>query len=124
MHKRLKRLILASIVTGVLIVGFLVVDLALGRGWVGSRGHRLLDPVDLTTPWGFLGRVMIALLMLAVPTAHIAWLVTAAIWLARSTGSSQAGEMVSCPHCGGKVRANWKACPHCGERLGRVSNAE
>ena len=124
MHKRLRGLVFASTVTGILVVGLLALNLALGRGWIGLRGYRMWAPVDLSKPWDFLGRVTIALLMLAIPTAHVAWLITALIWLARSTGSPQAGGMSDCPHCGGKVRTGWKACPHCGEKLKDAGSEE
>ncbi|MDH4135629.1 MAG: zinc-ribbon domain-containing protein [Anaerolineae bacterium] len=74
-------------------------------------------------PWDFLANVTIALLMLAIPLSHVAWLVMAAIWLARSSEEepSPAGEALNCPHCGDEVRLGWKACPYCGERLEGVS---
>jgi len=119
MHGELKWLVFASIVIGVVIVGLLILTFVPGLGWGGTRPHRywMWSRTEFLTPWDFLGNVTIALLMLAIPLSHIAWLVMAAIWLARSAGPSQAGEALNCPHCRGEVQPGWKACPHCGEKL-------
>jgi hypothetical protein len=60
--------------------------------------------------------------MLAIPLGHIAWLVVASIWLARSAGLPPVEEALNGQRCSAKVRPDWKACPHCGEKLEAVSN--
>ncbi len=119
MRGELKWLVFASIVIGVVIVGLLILTFVPGLGWGGARPYRywMWSRTEFLTPWDFLGNVTIALLMLAIPLSHIAWLVMAAIWLARSAEPSPGGKALNCPHCGGEVQPGWKACPHCGEKL-------
>jgi uncharacterized paraquat-inducible protein A len=60
---------------------------------------------------------IIITLMLAIPLAHIAWLVVAAIWLARSAELPPVEEALNCPRCDAAVQSDWKVCPRCGEKL-------
>ena len=121
MREELKWLVFASIAIGVVIVGFLILTFTPGLGWTRPSGYWMWNKADFLNPWDFLANVTIALLMLAIPLSHIAWLVMAAIWLARSAGPPPAGEALNCPHCGDEVQLGWKACPYCGERLEGVS---
>ena len=124
MREGLKWLVFASIVIGVIIVGLLILTFVpgLGWGWTRPSGYWMWNRADFLNPWHFLANVTIALLMLAIPPSHIAWLVMAAIWLARSAEEpSPAGEALNCPHCEGELQPGWKACPHCGEKLEGVS---
>jgi len=119
MREEFKWLVFASIAIGVVIVGLLILTFVpgLGWGWTRPSGYWMWSRTDFLNPWDFLANVTIALLLLAIPLSHIAWLVMAAIWLARSAGPPPAGEAFNCPHCQGKVQPGWKACPHCGEKL-------
>lgn len=122
MREEFKWLVFASIAIGVVIVGLLILTFVpgLGWGWTRPSGYWMWSRTDFLNPWDFLANVTIALLLLAIPLSHIAWLVMAAIWLARSAGPPPAGEALNCPHCQGEVQPGWKACPHCGEKLGGV----
>jgi hypothetical protein len=119
MRKGFKWLVFASIAIGVIIVGLLILAFVPSLGWRRIRPHeyQMWSGTDLLNPWGLLARVTIALLLLAIPLSHIAWLVVATIWLARSE-PPRSREALNCPHCGGEVQPGWKACPHCGQKLG------
>jgi hypothetical protein len=123
MREGLKWLAFASIAIGVVIVGLLILVFVPGLGWARPSGYWMWSRTDFLNPWDFLANVTIALLMLAIPLSHIAWLVMAAIWLARSSEEepSPAGEALNCPHCGDEVQLGWKACPYCGQKLEGVS---
>jgi hypothetical protein len=123
MREGLKWLAFASIAIGVVIVGLLILVFVPGLGWARPSGYWMWSRTDFLNPWDFLANVTIALLMLAIPLSHVAWLVMAAIWLARSSEEepSPAGEALNCPHCGDEVQLGWKACPYCGEKLEDVS---
>jgi hypothetical protein len=118
MREELKWLAFASIAIGVVIVGLLILTFVPGLGWTRPSGYGMWNRTDFLNPWDFLANVTIALLMLAIPLSHIAWLVMAAIWLARSAEPSPGREALNCTHCGGEVQPGWKACPYCGEKLG------
>lgn len=122
MHRGFKWLLFVSIAIGMVIVVLLILAFVPGLGWRGIRPHEywMWSGTDLLNPWVLLARVTIALLLLAIPLSHIAWLVVATIWLARSAEPPRSGEALNCPHCGGEVQPGWKACPHCGEKLGDV----
>ena len=86
MRRGLKWLIFASAVVGVITVIFLLLifvpDLEAG---LKPQWPWMWDRTRFVNPWSFLATVTIALLMLAIPLSHIAWLVLAGIWLAHSS---------------------------------------
>jgi NADH:ubiquinone oxidoreductase subunit 6 (subunit J) len=93
MREEFKWLVFASIAIGVVIVGLLILTFVpgLGWGWTRPSGYWMWSRTDFLNPWDFLANVTITLLLLAIPLSHIAWLVMAAIWLARSAGPPPAG---------------------------------
>jgi hypothetical protein len=110
MHKGLRRLSVTSLIIGTMILGLLTVSIVLEPEW----GRWLQGDTNSTTSWIVIGRVTIALLMLVIPTAHIAWLIVGITWLNRL---AETGQAKACPHCRAKVQAGWKACPYCGGKL-------
>jgi hypothetical protein len=119
MRSGLRRLVVTSIIIALMIAGVLLLLFVPGlRGrWMEPHEYWMWDRARLANPWNLLASVMIALLMLAIPLAHIAWLVVAAIWLARSAELPPVEEALNCPRCDATVRSDWKVCPHCGEKL-------
>jgi hypothetical protein len=110
MRDKLKWLIVISAITVVVVVSLLV---WIGTARTGVTGNTGPIPLTRLTGWRILAQVTIALLLLVIPTSHIAWLILAAIWLARTSPPPRQ----KCPVCGEGIEPAWKACPHCGIRL-------
>jgi hypothetical protein len=133
MDQRSKWIVFALVVSGVVVVGCLILALlgtALGWGAFGSsvpqmRGDRMggMCPwcrgTGYQTPWVSVGGVVMVLLVVALPLGLITLLIAGGVWLARSVKSTPSpnDESLACPTCGKEVKPGWKACPNCGERL-------
>ena len=123
LHKKRKWLIYTLLATGLAVVGLLLFTLNRGPLATGlqpyepeGNGFCLWCGDNKPTSWGdMLGTGLIILLILIVPSGHIALLITAAV---RFNRPPQARVLYRpCPHCGQDIEPQWKACPHCGERL-------
>jgi hypothetical protein len=108
MRTGLKWLVVTSIIIALMVAGILILFSVPGlRGrWMQPHEYWMWDRARLAAPWNVLASVMIALLMLTIPLGHIAWLVVAVIWLARSAGLPPVEEALNCPplRCQGAVR--------------------
>ena len=124
MRRGLRKLVLISTTIVAFTAILLILALVFGPEGelVGPPPFWMWGRTRFENPWSLLGSVMIALLMLAIPLGHVAWLVLAAMWLARAPGPHQAEAPPHCPQCGATVQAGWKVCPHCGEPLTDVSD--
>jgi hypothetical protein len=119
MRRGLRKLVLTSTVIVAITAVLVILALLFGPGgeWVGPPTYWMWGRTRFENPWSLLASVAIALLMLAIPLGHIAWLIMAALWLSRSAGPPRARAPSSCPHCNTEVQPDWKACPYCGESL-------
>ena len=124
MRRGLRRLVHIS--TAIVAITAVLLILAFVFGpegeWVGPPLFWMWGRARFENPWILLGSVVIALLMLTIPLGHVAWLVLAAMWLARAPGQHQAKAPRRCPHCSVRVQAGWNVCPYCGETLAAASN--
>ena len=125
MHKKRKWLTYALLATGMAVVGLLFFTLNRGPLVTGFQTYdHETDGFCLwcgdnkpTNVWDMLGTGLIILLILIVPSGHIALLITAVIRLNRPPKARAPRPPLACPHCGQSVEPQWKACPHCGEKL-------
>ncbi|HOU15435.1 MAG TPA: hypothetical protein PKZ84_20195 [Anaerolineae bacterium] len=125
MHRKRKWLLYALLATGLAVVGLFFFTLNRGPLITGFKTYENEDknfclwcgdnrPTDLSD---MLGTGLITLLILIVPSAHIALLITAAVRFGRVSPSRTLRHL--CPHCKQGVEAHWKACPYCGEKLSK-----
>ncbi|NLE44117.1 MAG: zinc ribbon domain-containing protein [Chloroflexi bacterium] len=118
MSTRAKRLALILIGLGALSVLLLALVIVMDPINTSlSVLYRDLHEGGGTTFGEFLGAAVITLLILTIPSSHIALLVMAAIWLGRPRGSSESGPRSHCPECGRAVRPDWRVCPYCASDL-------
>lgn len=123
MHKKRKWLIYALLATGLAVVGLLFFTLNRGPLVTGFQAYESEEddfclwcgenkPTSLKDMFG---TALIILLILIVPSSHIALLITAAVRLNRPPQARAPRHL--CPHCGQGIEAQWKACPYCGEKV-------
>jgi hypothetical protein len=91
-RKGWKWLALAVIAVSLLTTGLLILLFVPRLGWVGLHEYRegycpCCGGTGVLNPWGFLATLAIVLLMLSVPLSHIAVLLLAVSWIARSDRS-------------------------------------
>ena len=93
-RKGLRQLVSISVATGVIVLALMILAFisSLGKMWEQPQEYWMWEPARLANPWSLLGTVTIALLMLAIPLSHVAWLVLAAIWLSHLAGPHRADE--------------------------------
>lgn len=123
MHKKRKLLIYALLATGLAVVGLFFFTLNRGPLVTGFQTYESAeDDFCLwcgdnkpTNIWDMLGTGLIILLILIIPSGHIALLITAAVRFNRPPTARAPHH--PCPHCGQGIERQWKACPHCGEKL-------
>ncbi len=125
MHGKHKWLVYALLATGLAVVGLLFFTLNRGPLVSGFQAYESeADDFCLwcgdnkpTNVWDALGTGLIILLILIIPSGHIALLITAAVQFGRPRTPRSPHPTQACPHCGQGIEPQWKACPHCGEKL-------
>jgi hypothetical protein len=125
MHK--KWLLYVAVVTGIMVVCLLVLAINRGplvEGFQPYEGEQNIKSYclwcDEEEPLKFqdvLGTVLIALLILAIPSSHIAVLIFLAIKLGRGTETLPSQPAYQCPYCEHPLLKRWKICPYCGKSI-------
>jgi hypothetical protein len=113
--RRFRWFVYVPVATGTLLVLLLILtansDLLMEGLGLGDDGR-----VGASNVLALFARLLIVLLILVIPSAHILALVMGALWMQRSVQASRIGVQL-CPQCERDVLATWKVCPHCGEAL-------
>jgi hypothetical protein len=60
------------------------------------------------------GIVLTALLILTIPSGHVALLVMLAIQLSRPSKPAEPRAAFRCSYCNHDMRQDWRICPYCG----------
>lgn len=128
MLRKRKWLIYALLATGLAVIGLLFFTLNRGPLVTGFQAYET-EADDLCLWCGdnrptdigdMLGTGLIILLILIVPSGHIALLITVAIRFNRLPPARAPRH--PCPHCRQGIEPQWKACPYCGEKIQGASN--
>jgi hypothetical protein len=126
-HKHTRWLAYGAVLTGLIIVGLLVLALnrgPLARGFEPDRGGFGLrafcpwcEEGRPTTMTDIVGMVLIGLVVLVLPAGHLALLVMLAARVVRPPRFSDIVPAHHCPHCNHPLVKQWRNCPYCGQPI-------
>lgn len=134
MRRRNKWLAYGTVLTGLLIVGVLLLTVNRGplvRGFRPPEGEITLSDFCLwcaedqdVTPVDVMGIVLIGLVALLVPASHIALLIMLAARVSRPPRFSDLEPAYRCPRCAHPLVRQWRVCPYCGAQIRDLWPAE